>query len=117
MTGEMYSINQDGLDNDGNEWVIHAAIAKAVGGTLQPFDQYQGPYILVGGDVRIGSRPYQLAVQGLGIVRLWLGVDEDDMPCIYREDTDETVSYWPDDETTAIETVRGMWPDIASKEV
>ena len=108
MTGEMYSINQDGLDDDGNEWPIHAAIAKAVKGTLQPFDQYQGPYILVGEDVRIGSRPYQVAVQGLGVIRLWLGADDDDMPYIYREDTDEIIHYWPLDAMTAVATAKAM---------
>jgi|TARA_R100001530_G_C4231517_1_gene132776 hypothetical protein len=45
MTGEMSWINQDGEDSNGDEWRTHAAVAKAVGGTLRPFDVYQGPYI------------------------------------------------------------------------
>lgn len=45
MTGEMSSINEDGLDSNGGMWGLHAAVAKAVNGTLHPFDTYQGPYI------------------------------------------------------------------------
>lgn|SRR3990167_2058269 len=101
MAGEMYSINQNGKDDDGNIWELHAEIARAIGGRLQPFDQYQGPYIVVGSDIRMGQRPYQVPIQGLGVVRLWVFPDEeqpDDFARIYREDIDKTSEpfFWPD---------------------
>ena len=103
MTGEMYSINQDGEDSSGNIWPIHAAIAKALGGTLQPFDQYQGPYILIGQDVRVGNAPNQSAVQNMGVIRLWLVVGGDDLGQVYREDTDRlSESFLQSDIRTAI---------------
>ena len=98
MTGEMHHIDQDGKDDSGNEWTTHAAIAKALrdegyDATLQPFDQYQGPYILVGKDILVGERPYQLAVQNMGVIRLWVISAEVDgflqgHSQIYREDAD-----------------------------
>lgn len=45
MTGEMSSITQDGVDQDGNCWSLHAAAARATKGILHRFDMYQGPYI------------------------------------------------------------------------
>ena len=118
MTGEMYHIDQDGKDDSGNEWPIHAAIAKALredghDATLQPFDQYQGPYILVGKDIRVGTRPYQLAVQNQGVIRLWVTHEDDDIPdgllVIFREDT-EAVSkpFWFNDIDTAIACAREL---------
>lgn len=90
MIGEMCQIDPvTATEPNGTEWPIHAAIAKAVGGTVRPFDQYQGPYIVIGSDVRIGTRPYQLAPLGLGIVRLWVNEDT-----VYREDTDTGEPYW-----------------------
>ena len=83
MTGEMVTVVRE-------EWPIHAAIAEAVGGELKPFDVYQGPYIVVGKDVRVGKPPYQLAPKGLGVVRLWVGFDY-----VYREDTDEIEPVLP----------------------
>ena len=74
MTGEMYEIDPvTGMEPDGTSWPLHAAIAQAVGGTVQPFDQYQGPYVLVGNDIRVGRQPYAVAPKHLGVVRLWLG--------------------------------------------
>jgi len=35
------------------EWPWHYAIADALGGTVEPFDQYQGPYIDVPGEGRL----------------------------------------------------------------
>lgn len=108
MTGEMWTITQEGVDNDGNEWPIHAAIVKALGGTLQPFDKYQGPYILIGEDVRLGQPPYAVATQHLGVVRLWVVPNEEEVPVggydtarIYREDTDTLSSpfQWEDTES------------------
>ena len=89
MTGEMYRIDPiTGVEPDGTVWSLHAAIAQALGGTVQPFDQYQGPYILVGPDIRIGTRPYQLAVQHMGVKRLWICSDDGDTAFLWREDTD-----------------------------
>lgn len=45
MTGEMSWIRQDGEDSNGDSWEVHAAIARELGGTLRPFDVYQGPFI------------------------------------------------------------------------
>lgn len=45
MTGEVAWINKSGEDSNGEVWATHAAVAHAVGGTLEPFDKYQGPYI------------------------------------------------------------------------
>ena len=90
MTGEMHHIDPvTGEEPDGTIWEYHAAIAKAVHGTIKPFDQYQGPYVVVGIDLRVGDAPYQVAPTGLSIVRLWLINDGDDMPCVWREDTDK----------------------------
>lgn len=84
MTGEMYQIDPEtATEPDGTEWPFHREMARVTGGTVQPFDQYQGPYVVVGPDVRIGSSPYALAPRGLGIVRLWLTEDR-----VWREDTD-----------------------------
>ena len=103
MTGEMYSIHPiTAREPDGTVWPLHAAIVRGLRrrgyvATVQPFDQYQGPYILIGTDIRVGDRPYQLAVQGLGIVRLWLGLGGNDMSLVYREDTDSrSHPFWPD---------------------
>lgn len=86
MTGEMHYINPEtGEDSNGDIWESHLAVAQAVGGTLKPFDVYQGPYIVIGADTRVGQSPYALAVRGLGIVRLWIGDNH-----VYREDTEET---------------------------
>jgi len=95
MTGEMCYIDQDGRDDDGNIWEAHAAVAKAVGGTLKPFDQYQGPYIAVGPDLVAGKRPYAHPVRLPGIVRLWLVNDDSGMWAVYREDTDELSPVFP----------------------
>ena len=115
MTGEMYHIDQDGKDDSGNEWEMHAAIAKALradgyDATLQPFDQYQGPYILVGKDIRVGASSYALAVQNMGVIRLWLTpADTEDQyseteVVVYREDAD-TISepFWWNDTESAID--------------
>ena len=95
MTGEMHSISQKGLDSNGDTWPIHAAIARAVGGRLEPFDVYQGPYIVVGPDIRVGRKPYQVAVQHLGVLRLWLFADDDGTGTVYREDTDTKATFFP----------------------
>lgn len=90
MTGEMFSIDQDGNDSNGDTWDLHAAIAQAIGGQLHPFDVYQGPYISVGPDLRVGDAPYAMPVQHLGLIRLWVSSDDGVGTYIYREDTDES---------------------------
>lgn len=95
MTGEMYRIDQDGRDDQDNIWEAHAAVAKAVGGTLKPFDQYQGPYIVVGPDLVVGQPPHTHPAQFLGIVRLWLVNDDSGMWAVYREDTDKLSFTFP----------------------
>lgn len=45
MTGEMHSIDPDGNDSNGESWPVHAAVARALGCELRPFDKYCGPYI------------------------------------------------------------------------
>lgn len=64
MAGEMNWIDPiTGETGDGEVYELHAAIAKALGGTIQPFDKYQGPYVLIGSDIRSGSQPYAVAVK------------------------------------------------------
>jgi len=80
MTGEMSWIDQDGTDQDGDCWYIHAAIAKALGGELHHFDKYQGPYIRVGAD------------------KLWITPDDDSPEYaarIYNESTGFASSSFP----------------------
>jgi hypothetical protein len=107
MTGEMFAVNADGLDSNGDCWAVHAAIARAVGGTLEPFDVYQGPYICVGEDSRIGRWPYSALLPGP--CRLWLDADESGLGTVYREDTGTVAEYWPEsDETAAVEAARSL---------
>lgn len=86
MTGEMHAINEQGEDSNGDVWSAHAAIAKALGGTLEPFDVYQGPYILLGSELRVGPAPYAVPVPGA--CRLWLQTKDGELGQVYREDTD-----------------------------
>ena len=109
MTGEMHHIDQDGNDSNGECWPTHTAIAKALGGKLQPFDVYQGPYIMIGPDMRIGERPYQLAVQNLGIIRLWIVSDDGAFGQVYREDTEKlSDSFWYEDLEAAIASAQEL---------
>jgi hypothetical protein len=94
MTGEMFYINPEtGEDSNGECWPIHLAIAQAVGGTLKPFDVYQGPYIAVGTDLTVGNSPYAMPVRGLRIIRLWVCSNE-----VYREDTEESLPFWDEED-------------------
>ena len=102
----MYQIDPvTGEEPDGTTWATHAAIAKAVGGTVQAFDQYQGPYVVVGRDCRVGrvgKVPYGL--EGYGIKRLWVQTQGDGSVTVYREDTQETSPPFPDfNESYAVE--------------
>ena len=112
MTGEMLFITQDGTDQDGDVWHIHAEVAKAVGGKLKPFDKYQGPYISIGPDLRVGNNPYAIPVRlrgGGGFVRLWLTTDDDYFGRVYREDTDTLSEPFPmEDMEMAIEAAKSL---------
>ena len=97
MTGETHKIDPiTGEEPDGTVWRLHAAIAKAVGGTVQPFDnQYQGPYVLVGTEYDKYER---------GVIRLWIiPVATTADVQVYREDTDSLSSpfKWDDDAKAA----------------
>jgi len=101
MTGEMGRIDPiTGEEPDGTVWPIHAAIAKALGGEVMPFDQYQGPYIVIGEGVRISNPPVP---RHLGFVCLWVGEDY-----IYREDTDTTAIFFLDDIEDAVRAAREL---------
>ena len=91
MTGEMLK-EEVTRDN----YPLYFKIADALGGTVEPFDQYQGPYILVGQDVIVGDAPYALAPLNLGVVRLWV-IDQDNgiEVAIYNEATDKTSDPFP----------------------
>ena len=102
MTGEMVR-----ADVTRETWPTHFAIADALGGTVEPFDQYQGPYILIGNDIRAGAEPYAVAVRGLGVVRLWLCYDEGEFATVYNEATNEqSEPFFEFDEMAAIEAAR-----------
>ncbi len=104
MTGEMLK-----CEVTREAFPTHFAIADAVGGTVQPFDVYQGPYVLVGADVRIGSEPYAIAPRGLGVVRLWLCSDDGAICTVYNEATDkQSEPFFWDDEGSAIEAAESV---------
>lgn len=95
MTGEMYSV-------DPAEWPVHKAIADALGGELKPFDQYQGPYVLIGQDALVGSKPYQVALPGP--CRLWVMLGT-----VWREDTrQESEPFLSWDIGGAVEAARNL---------
>ena len=107
MTGEMYSINAKGEDSNGDVWRTHAVVARAVKGTLKPFDVYQGPYIVVGQDIRAGCAPYAMPVRGLGVIRLWLNTEDGVIGTIWREDTEtESDPFWCEDTRAACREAR-----------
>jgi len=90
MTGEMYQVNPE-------EWPLHFGIAEGLKKEskkveVKPFDYYQGPYIVIGDDITVGSCPYKIPVQNMGVIRLWLIPDEDgsDFVRLFREDTEQT---------------------------
>ena len=103
MTGEMYHA-------DPAEWPVHAAIAAALGGSLEPFDQYQGPYVLIGPDARVGQQPYALCLPGP--VRLWLVSEDGGFGHVWREDTrtqsEDFPLYAPFTEELAVEAAREL---------
>lgn len=90
MTGEMTA-----RDCTPDAYPLHFAIAEAVGGTVRPFDIYQGPYVLIGKDIRLGTEPYCYCPPHMGVVRLW--IDDDPDGCIvYNEATGaNSPPFWP----------------------
>lgn len=98
MTGEMHAseVTRD-------TFPTHFAIAEALGGSVKPFDQYQGPYVVIGTDIRIGTSPYACAPRGLGIVRLWLCSDDGVLATVYNEATDaQSEPFFYEDTESAI---------------
>ena len=83
MTGEMYQIDPvTGEEPDGTIWPLHAAVAKAVGGKVMPFDQYQGPYVAV------------------GQAKLWIELDKPSCPACGRYYDSSSVRVWREDTDT-----------------
>lgn len=70
MTGEMSK-----ADVTEEAFPLHFAIAKAIGGTVEPFDVYQGPYI---------STPTG--------ERLFVASEDGDNAVVWNERTDESSS-------------------------
>lgn len=66
MTGEMHhsEVTKDA-------WPLHFAIAKALKGTVHPFDQYQGPYVLTAGG------------------KFWVTSDDGHLAQVYNEHADK----------------------------
>jgi hypothetical protein len=106
--GEWYIVTM--LEPDGTVWNFHAAVAQALGGTIKPFDVYQGPYIVFGEDITVGNIPYAMPLQGLGIIRLWI-TENDDIPVVYREDTEESIPYWYCEEL-AVEAAKELLENV-----
>ena len=79
---------------------IHFAIADAIGGTVEPFDVYQGPYI----DTAQGYR-------------LFVTDEEGGMAVIWRDrlgdptDIAESNAFYHDDEEGAVEAALSLLPD------
>ena len=79
---------------------IHFAIADALGGTVHPFDYYQGPYIMVGGtDMRAGTGVYAvpLPTRITGGNRLWIVTADDECVelAVYNESNDRKSAPFP----------------------
>ena len=93
MTGEMHP-----SEVTREAYPLHFAVADALGGTVHPFDQYQGPYVSIGPDIRTRVRSWALHhPRGLGIVRLWFQYFGQKGVTIYNEANDrvsEPFSEW-----------------------
>lgn len=87
MAGEMH-ISEVTKEN----FPLHFAIAEAFGGTVHPFDQYQGPYIMIGAkDITAGSAPYAmpLPTRITGGHRLWITSDDGEVVQVYNESNEK----------------------------
>lgn len=101
MTGEMHYIDpKTGEDSNGETWYLHAKLAQELNGEIKPFDVYQGPYVVIGADVTVGFPPYAMPIHLPGIVRLWIGENEQGS-FVYREDIDQIALFW--DETDIVD--------------
>jgi len=92
-TGEMTQGELDATGRD--EWPLHYAIADALKGEVKPFDQYQGPYVAIGGDFRVGNEPYAMAPRMPGVVRLWISSDDGMSGIVYNEDNERQSAPFP----------------------
>lgn len=105
MAGEMFA-----SDVTREAWPLHFAIADAFNGTVKPFDQYQGPYVSIGEDIRVGNDPYAYAPRIPGIVRLWIITEEGEVGQVYNEDNEKTSSpfffYTNSAESDAVDAAR-----------
>ena len=99
MVGEMYAIDQEtGEDDSGEVWAVHAAIAKALRGKLEPFDKYQGPTI------------------ELEDATLFLYAEDGAIGRIFDERSNEESLMFPiDDDELAIEAARALMRRIRRK--
>lgn len=103
MTGEMVK-----SEVTREAYPLHFAIADEFGGSVEPFDQYQGPCVVIGDDIRVGRAPYALAPRGLGIVRLWIQSDDGAFYTVYNEanDRQSEIAFLWDDAGGAVEAAR-----------
>ncbi len=103
MTGEMYQ-----SDVTREAYPLHFAVADALGGVVNPFDQYQGPYVCIGPDLCIGQPPYAIAPKGLGIIRLWFQFDSGGVT-VYNEANGRTSEPFPwDNASAAVDAARSV---------
>jgi hypothetical protein len=112
-TGEMSQAEAD----DPEAWPMHHAIADALGGKVKAFDQYQGPYILIGSEVR-GRGVYAPAIPMKGTVRLWIQtVGEGEELQVYNEDNEKlSQTFFWDDNEAAIEAAKEVLGTEETKE-
>lgn len=93
---------------------LHFAIADAFNGTVKAFDQYQGPYVSIGGDVRVGSGPYAMAPRLPGVVRLWIQAAKGSDGCfvtVYNEDNEKLSKPFPwNDKDAAVDMAASVLP-------
>lgn len=80
MAGEMFE-----SEVTREAYPLHFAIADAVKGRVRPFDQYQGPYVVVGPDIRAGCEPYAAIALHRGTVRLWVVSEDGATAQVYNE--------------------------------
>jgi len=97
-TGEMTQSEADNRE----EWPLHHTIADALGGKVKAFDQYSGPYVLIGSEVR-GQGVYAPAIPMKGTVRLWIQMVEgaEGLVQVYNEDSKKLSEPFPWDDTVA----------------